>query len=410
MQTALSHRGPDDRGIYLTPDEKLAFTHTRLSILDLSSAGHQPMSLDDGRYWITFNGEIYNFLELRHQLEKQGENFYSHTDTEVILRLYRLKGKDCLKDLQGMFAFALWDNLEKTCLIARDPLGIKPLYYAQLNNQLIFASELKAILASQLLEKNLNPLALYHYFRNGTVPEPLTLIEGVAQLQAGNYLEWNQGKVTQTTYWQPDFTPDLTITELEAQAIARQGLINSVEHHFLSDVPVGIFLSGGIDSTAILALARQTQSGQLKTYSLAFEDPRFNEGQIAQRTAQHFETEHYEQIVTASLGKSLFEQYLNSLDQPSIDGFNTFTVSKLAAEHQTKVVLSGLGGDELFAGYASFKTIPKLMQYRQNLQFLDCLTKFAGSYLSQARINPKFKRLGDFLQDSPTALSDYSVS
>ena len=407
LQSALTHRGPDDQGVYINGDRHVALTHTRLSILDLTSAGHQPMAIDGDRYWITFNGEIYNFLELRNKLEAQGERFSSHTDTEVILRLYRQKGKDCVQDLQGMFAFAIWDDHQKTCFLARDPLGIKPLFYSQRGSQLIFASELKAILASQLISPQLNPTALYEYFSTGSVPEPLTLINNIYQLSPGHYLEWHNGETSLSQYWQIDFTPDNKIDALDAKNIVRESLLKSVQSHFLSDVPVGIFLSGGIDSTAILALARQTQIANISTYSIAFEETEFDEGNLAKKTAQHFETDHYETVITAESAKILFGQYLKSLDQPSIDGLNTFSVSKLAAEDNKKVVLSGLGGDEIFAGYSSFETIPKMLQYRNRLKTLEPLLKKAILGASSITGNPKLKRLEDFFSVNATTTAAY---
>ena len=407
LQSALTHRGPDDQGVYINGDRHVALTHTRLSILDLTSAGHQPMAIDGDRYWITFNGEIYNFLELRKNLEAQGERFTSDTDTEVILRLYHQKGKDCVQDLRGMFAFAIWDNHEKTCFLARDPLGIKPLFYCQLGSQLVFASELKAILASQLIAPHLNPTALYEYFSTGSVPEPLTLINNVHQLSPGHYLEWHNGGINQSQYWQMDFTPDNNIDGLTAKNIVREALLESVNSHFLSDVPVGIFLSGGVDSTAILALARQTQTANISTYSIAFEETEFDEGSVARKTAKHFATEHHEQIITATSAKILFDEYLKSLDQPSIDGLNTFSVSKLAAEDNKKVVLSGLGSDEIFAGYKSFKTIPKMLKYRQQLQILDPLLKLVISGASSLTDDVKLKRLDDFFAVKSSTTNAY---
>jgi len=405
MQRSLQHRGPDDRGIYISNDRYVALAHTRLAILDLTSAGHQPMTIDGDRYWITFNGEIYNFLELRQQLEAQGEKFTSHTDTEVILRLYRHKGKNCVYDLRGMFAFAIWDDYQKTVFLARDALGIKPLFYSQLQNCLVFASEVRAILASQLVYFEINPIALYGYFCTGSVPEPLTLITNVQQLPAGHYLEWQNGEISQTQYWQMDFTPDNTIDEFNAKIIVRNALIESVQSHFISDVPIGIFLSGGIDSTAILALARKTLTTDISTYSIGFEETQFDERSIARKTAEFFETDHHEEVITAGLGKVLFNQYLLSLDQPSIDGLNTFAVAKLASQNNKKVVLSGLGGDELFAGYGSFKTIPKMMRYHSKLAIL----KIAVTSLSLISQNHKLKRLADFVTVDPTVTSAYQT-
>jgi asparagine synthase (glutamine-hydrolysing) len=406
MQSALRHRGPDDRGIYISTDRQAAIAHTRLSILDLSPTGHQPMSIANGRYWITFNGEIYNFRELRRTLVAQGEKFHSQTDTEVILKLYQRLGADCVKHLRGMFAFAIWDDLEKTCFIARDPLGIKPLYYWQVGSTLVFASELRAILATKLPTINLSMEGLYGYLKSGSVPEPHTLIEGIHCLEAAHVLHWKSGKLSVQQYWQINFGAEITSLP-EAKETVRAALIDSIEHHFVSDLPVGIFLSGGIDSTAVLALARQTQKGQLRTYSIAFEETEWNEGEIARKVAQEFDANHTEYKVTASLGRELFPKFLEAIDQPSIDGFNTFCVSQIAQKDGTKVVLSGLGGDELFGGYQSFQKVPQMVRLSQQLQALHPIRSSMGMVLEHWGNSPQLKRLGDFLQQNPNSAAAY---
>ncbi|MHC5727327.1 MAG: asparagine synthase (glutamine-hydrolyzing), partial [Nostoc sp.] len=393
-------------GIYISPDRQVGFTHTRLSILDLSAAGHQPMSTPDGRYWITFNGEIYNFRQLRLTLEAKGERFYSQTDTEVILKLYQQQGAECVNNLRGMFAFAIWDNQEQTCFIARDALGIKPLYYWQSGSTLIFASEIRAILASKLPSIALSPEGLYSYLVSGTVPEPHTLIAGIRCLEAGHWLRWQAGNLIQQQYWQINFSSE-TISLTEAKGKVRNALIDSIEHHFLSDVPVGIFLSGGIDSSSIVALARQTQKGNLRTYSIAFEENEWNEGELAQKVAKEFNTEHTEYKVTASLGIDLLPQFLASIDQPSIDGFNTFCVSQIAHKDGTKVVLSGLGGDELFGGYKTFQQVPNMVRWSQQLQKIQPISTSIGRGLASWGTSPRIKRLGDFLQQKPTTVAAY---
>ncbi|MEH2455786.1 asparagine synthase (glutamine-hydrolyzing) [Nostoc sp.] len=406
MQTALQHRGPDDQGIYISPDREVGFAHTRLSILDLSAAGHQPMSTPDRRYWITFNGEIYNFWELRRTLEAKGEKFYSKTDTEVILKLYQQQGAECVKNLRGMFAFGIWDNQEQTCFIARDALGIKPLYYWQSGSTLIFASEIRAILASKLPSIALSPEGLYGYLLSGTVPEPHTLIAGIRCLEAGHWLRWRAGNLSQQQYWQINFTSE-TISLTEAKEKVRNALIDSTEHHFISDVPVGIFLSGGIDSSSIVALARQTQKGNLRTYSIGFEENEWNEAELAQKIAQEFDTKHTEYKVTASLGLDLLPKFLASIDQPSIDGFNTFCVSQIAHKDGTKVVLSGLGGDELFGGYKTFQQVPNMVRWGQQLEKIQPITTSLGTGLTSWGTSPRIQRLGDFLQQKPTTAAAY---
>ncbi|MGK7876200.1 MAG: asparagine synthase (glutamine-hydrolyzing) [Xenococcaceae cyanobacterium] len=406
MRDSLQHRGPDDQGIYLSTDRQAALAHTRLAILDLTSAGHQPMSTADGRYWITFNGEIYNFQELRSTLEDQGEQFQSQTDTEVILKLYQRFGTECVTHLRGMFAFAIWDNLAKTCFIARDPLGIKPLYYWQSVSTLVFASELRAILATKLPTISLSPEGLYGYLLSGSVPEPHTLIEGIHCLEAGNWLLWQEGKLTKCQYWQINFAPE-TISLPEAKEKVRAALIESIEHHFVSDVPVGIFLSGGIDSSSVVALARQTQKGKLRTYSIAFEENKWNEGEIARKVAKEFDTDHTEYKITASLGRELFPKFLETIDQPSIDGFNTFCVSQIACQDGTKVVLSGLGGDELFGGYPSFQKVPQMIRLGKRLQAFQPINTGIGMGLEYWGKSTQVKRLGDFLQQTPNSAAAY---
>jgi asparagine synthase (glutamine-hydrolysing) len=407
MQKALQHRGPDDRGIFIAPDRQATIAHTRLAILDLSSAGHQPMSTPDGRYWITFNGEIYNFQQLRQTLVSQGETFYSQTDTEVILKLYQRLGSDCVQSLRGMFAFAIWDDLEKTCFLARDPLGIKPLYYWKSSSTLVFASELKSILATQLPSRCLSVDGLYGYLTSGSVPEPHTMIEGIYCLEAGHWLRWQAGELSQQRYWSMEFTP-AAIAQPEAIQIVRDALVDSVQHHFVSDVPVGIFLSGGIDSTAVVALARQTQTQDLRTYSIAFEEESWNEGEVAQKVAHHFGTEHAEYTMTAALGRELFPQFLKTLDQPTIDGFNSFCVSQLARKDGTRVVLSGLGGDELFGGYLSFQKVPQMVRIGQKIQGLGAIRTAVGMGLERWGTSNRTRRLGDWLQQAPTSATAYS--
>lgn len=407
VQKALNHRGPDDRGIYYSPNQNTTLIHTRLSILDLTPAGHQPMSSLDGRYWITFNGEVYNFQALRTELQRQGEVFRSQTDTEVLLRLYQLEGAKCLDRLRGMYAFAIWDEQEERCFIARDPLGIKPLYYWHSGTTLVFASELRAVLASRLPEKRLNAQGLLGYFLTGSVPEPHTLIEGVHCLPAGHWLSWQTGHLNQQQYWHLDFQSPQNLTEQDAIDLTHHALLDSVQHHFVSDVPVGVFLSGGIDSSSIVALARKIQSGTLQTYSIAFEEEEWNEGDIARQIAQYFGTEHTEYKVTAAMGRSLLPQFLEAIDQPSIDGFNTFCVSKIAHECGSKVVLSGVGGDEIFGGYGSFRTVPKLVRWGTRLEVIPGLKRIVGSGLTQVK-SPKFRRLGDFLNQESIAFYAYS--
>ncbi len=362
MQRAIAHRGPDDSGTWHSAHRHATFAHTRLAIIDPSPAGHQPMAVSDGRFTITYNGEIYNFAELRASLITAGVTFRSNSDTEVILRLYEAEGAAFVERLRGMFAFAIWDERERTCFLARDRFGIKPLYYHDARGVLTFASEVRALLAAGV-PATVDATAAYHYFRSGSVPDPLTLIHGVRALEAGHYLIWQDGRLTSRRYWELKF-PDAQEAG-DPAAIARQALLDSVTHHFVSDVPVGVFLSGGKDSTAIVALARLLRTGELRTFSLAFPGSPLDEGPDARRTADHFRTTHHEWALDGTTARGLFDEFMASADQPSIDGFNTFSVCRLARQHDTKVVLSGLGGDELFGGYPSFRDVPRLAKLGQ---------------------------------------------
>lgn len=404
LQAALQHRGPDDQGTYLCPSGQAALIHTRLAILDLSPAGHQPMATADQRYWISFNGEIYNFRHLRDQLAAQGETFYSQTDTEVILKLYQRQGPACLQQLRGMFAFAIWDTQAKTCFIARDPLGIKPLYYWHSGHTLVFASEIRTLLASGLPDRQLNPTGLYGYLTQGFISEPDTLLQDIHCLPAGHWLRWQAGEHQITPYWQLQFGSE-PMALADATARLRNALVDSIRHHLVSDVPVGIFLSGGIDSTAVTALARQVQGNTLKTYSIAFAEDQWNEAPLARRVAQTFATDHSELLLTPQVGESLLGKFLQSVDQPSVDGFNTFCVAQLAHTQGAKVVLSGLGGDELFGGYPFFRSLPRLLQAGQWLQRLQPLGQILGTGLETYGRSPKQRRIGSWLRQ-PTSVSN----
>lgn len=407
----LHHRGPDDQGVWISPDNCAGLTATRLAILDLSPAGHQPMSSADGRYIIVFNGEIYNFRDLRAELVSRGAQFQSHSDTEVVLKLYVDLGVDCVSKLRGMFSFAIWDAKEKTCFLARDPLGIKPLYYfcdAQ-RGSFLFASELKPLLRTGLAPKNLCARGLFGFFRSGSVPEPYTLIDNARCVEAGSTIIWRDGNLTCSPYWQLDFkrNPEISRSASEAVTATREALLDSVAHHFVSDVPVGIFLSGGVDSTALVALARASgQTGELRTFSIGTDDEARNEAGIARRTAEHFGTKHTELMLNARTARPLFNQFLQSIDQPTVDGFNTFAVSKLAHEANMKVVLSGLGADEIFGGYPSFRRLPKMIKASRCINRVP-FGRNIGNLIRLAPSNNRWQRFAEFLAGAGDLLSAY---
>ncbi len=402
MQAAISHRGPDGQGDYISPSGNAAICHTRLAIIDLSDAGAQPMISSDQRYAITFNGEIYNYQELRTSLEQQGEHFTSDSDTEVLLKLYALEGERCVDRLRGMFAFLIWDEHTQQGFAARDPLGIKPLYYLYTNNALAFASELRCLMQAQLHSNQLSASGLKSYFQTGTVAEPNTLLDDAQLLPAGHTLSWRANEIETAPYWQIEFK-NQAMQRQQAVELTRKALESSVQAHLVSDVPVGIFLSGGIDSTALVALATKMSTAPVNTYSIAFTSPEWNEGEVAARVAEHFGTRHTEFLITPDIAKPLFKEFLNAVDQPTIDGFNTFCISKLASQAGAKVVLSGVGGDELFAGYKSFELLPKMLKLSTKLKWFSPIFNWLNKSLSRW-LPSKVVRSLDFLS-APASLS-----
>ncbi len=404
LAAALKHRGPDDRGTWASASGTAGLAHVRLSILDLSSAGHQPMQTQDGSLHITFNGEIYNFRELRTDLERAGVSFRTQTDTEVLLRLYERDGPAMLACLRGMFAFAIWDERRQRCFLARDHLGIKPLYYSLNGNRLAFASELRALQAAGLTSRDLDAGALMRYFKTGSVAEPQTLLADVHCLEAGHYLLWESGKLAKRRYWRVEFHPEEK-DATEAVAEVREALLDSMRAHFVSDVPVGIFLSGGIDSTALLALAKHIGQRDIATFSIGVDDTTLDESSVAAHTAAHFGARHQEMRLDADTARQQFAGFLRSMDQPSIDGFNTFTVASFAHRHGMKVVLSGLGGDELFAGYKSFDAVPRLAAFMRALRILPGSGHTLGWLMERFFPSNRLRRIGSMLQ-TPCTIRD----
>lgn len=402
-QAALRHRGPDGEGSWEA--DGVTLVHTRLAILDLSEGGRQPMHCAEAGLSIVFNGEIYNFRELRAELEGQGVVFRSHSDTEVLLRLYEKVGPAMVDRLRGMFAFALWDARARRAFLARDPFGIKPLYYSMADGTLSFASELRVLQKTGQGGSKLDAAALMGFFETGSVAEPRTLLEGVRCLPAGHQLTWQAGQATWKPYWRLDFkTQDMQ--PAEAVLLTRAALLDSVQHHFVSDVPVGLFLSGGIDSTALLALAREAGQRELSTFSIGVDDTGLDESSLAARTARHFGTQHHELRIDATKLGEIFPRFLSNMDQPSIDGFNTFTVAGFARQHDMKVVLSGLGGDEMFGGYPSFQMVPRLAKAARAAGRLG-VGRLLGRVMERHMPRLPLRRVGSLLQCEPTLPNAY---
>lgn len=361
MVSAQAHRGPDDEGVYLDEANRVALGHRRLSIIDLSPAGHQPMSYGHGRYWITHNGEVYNFAEIRTELEGKGHVFRSSTDTEVILAAYAEWRTACLERFRGMFAFAICDQERRQLFLARDRFGIKPLYWAQVNGGFLFASELKGMLASGLISRQLDRQAIWDYLSLASVPPPRTILANVSALLPGHYMVVQDGQIKIEQYWdlRKPSDSDNPTTRMEPEEIAaelRRLLEESTRLHMIADVPVGAFLSGGVDSTAVVGLMSEHVSSPLKTYSIGFEGrgARISELPWAKIAAERFGTDHTEVIVTGEDVTREFDRLIEAIDQPSGDGVNSYFVSK-AARTGVTVALSGLGGDEFFAGYPQFR-------------------------------------------------------
>ncbi len=410
MRAAIAHRGPDDAGSWTDPAGLAALAHTRLAILDLTRAGHQPMHTPEGRFTIVFNGEIYNYRELRREMQSRGCSFFTGTDTEVLLRLYEYYGAACVKKLRGMFAFAVWDAQQRRAFLVRDQFGVKPLYYTQSMGSLAFASEIRSLLASGTVERRLDPRSVQNYFETGSVPEPATLLQGVSMLPAGHTLTWENGRSRIDCYWHIEFPETRLDSAEEASCLARSALEDSLRAHFVSDVPVGLFLSGGIDSTAILALARSTgQCGELRTFSISVDDLQLDEAPVAEQTARHFGASHTTFRLDGPTAMAALPEYLCAMDVPSIDGLNTWIISRLARHNGMKVVLSGLGGDELLGGYPSYGRIPRLTKMARCLGGSLPLRRIAGAMLERLGCRSRWRRLGDFLRGPPTLSRAYNA-
>jgi len=352
MNTAIAHRGPDDAGIYY--DGPIGLANRRLSIIDLSPAGHQPMSSPDGKLWITFNGEIYNFAELRRELEADGVAFRSRTDTEVILGLYERHGTDCVRYLRGMYAFAIWDGCTRTLFVARDRLGKKPLFYYYDREKLLFASEPKAIL--QDLEIPIAPdfQAIHHYLTYGYVPSPLSAFQGLRKLPPAHYLLVQDGRISVDRYWRLRYRPKLAMTETELCEELLDRLRETVRLRMVADVPVGAFLSGGVDSSAVVAVMSECSAGPVKTFSIGFEDEAYNELRYAKLVAERYGTDHHEFIVKPD-AVAILPELVWHYNEPYADSsaVPSYYLAQMTREHVT-VALNGDGGDENFAGYERY--------------------------------------------------------
>ncbi|HVG17863.1 MAG TPA: asparagine synthase (glutamine-hydrolyzing), partial [Blastocatellia bacterium] len=355
MCRVIEHRGPDDDGFYV--DGGVALGMRRLSIIDLVT-GQQPITNEDGSLWVVFNGEVYNFQEIRDGLVARGHVFQSNTDTEVIVHLYEEEGEACVERLRGMFAFAVWDKRNRTLFLARDRVGVKPLHYSLIGNTLIFASEIKSLLQHAAVKREVNAEAVSDFLSFGYVPDPASAFAGIAKLPPGHTLTFKEGKITTRQYWDfqyADRQEGLPVRDERYYVERLLGLLEeSIKLRLISDVPLGAFLSGGIDSSAVVAMMARQMGRPVKTFSIGFSESSFDELHYARIAARHFNSDHHEFVVTPDVCK-IVEEVVWHHDEPFADvsSIPTYIVSKMAREH-VKVVLSGDGGDELFAGYERY--------------------------------------------------------
>jgi asparagine synthase (glutamine-hydrolysing) len=353
MTDRLAHRGPDAEGFFV--GNAAALGHRRLSIIDLSAAANQPLYDDSGRYAIILNGEIYNYRDIRSSLPDYA--YKTDGDSEAILAAFLKHGPECLSLLKGMFAFAIWDELEEELFIARDRLGVKPLYYSIADGALVFASEIRSILESDLVPRQLSRPALFEYLQYQSVYSPRTLVENIFQLPAGSYGLFKGGRLAVESYWQVEKPKEFYAVADRSKVLRtmRDLFARSIETRMVSDVPVGAFLSGGIDSSAVVAMMSEVSGRRINTFSVTFDDPDFDESRYAELVAEKYKTEHLSVRLSANDLLAELPNALKAMDSPSGDGLNTYVVSKATKGAGLKVALSGLGGDELFAGYHYFR-------------------------------------------------------
>ena len=392
MTNTLAHRGPDSNGVYIKGS--IGFGHTRLSILDLSPAGHQPMQSVDGSVTLIYNGELYNYKELRKILIKKGRSFKSSTDTEVVLQSYMEWGTDIFSKFEGMFAFAIWDTNQNTLILARDRFGIKPLYYSVTDSGIVFGSEIKALLASGIIKKEIDEKSLHEYLWYGNALGSNTLFKGIYKLLPGNYMKIQSDKIEINEYWNIQDIQETHQDFGDVENNVYKKLESAVKSHLISDVPVGVFLSGGIDSSAITALASKHYNGTLKTFSVGFDfDQGVNELPNARKVANLFNTDHQELHITAGDLPGIIEKLIGCHDEPFADAANIplFLLSR-KLEGSIKVILQGDGGDEIFAGYRRYNLF-------SNESLWHLITKLGYPFRNIFPKFPLFQRYNRFMDD-----------
>ena len=413
-RSLMHHRGPDDAGTFVSHTHSVGLVSCRLAIIDLSPTAHMPMSSSDGQVTIVYNGEIYNFIELRHELQESGYEFRSNSDTEVVLYSYLEWGDRCVEQFRGMFAFAIWDQRLQAgyggkVFIARDRLGIKPLYYKYTSGILIFASELKALRAlHSQASLTIDPTSVVAYLSMGSVPNPRTIYKDVLSLEPGCTLVLHNAHIKITPYWKLPASVESKLDRREAIDKVRFLLEESVRLHLISDVPLGAFLSGGLDSSVVVSMMCRLSSSPVRTCSMLFKEQEYSEATFARALAHYYNTDHYERVITAQDIKERLEHIIWSMDQPTIDGVNTYFVSQTAHEAGLTVALSGLGGDELFGGYKStFRGVPRLSRAMRWLHAIPGASALARLLFSARQQQGSWSRVTDALEHAPSLFGAY---
>jgi len=410
MNSALAHRGPNDEGTFA--EGKIALGHRRLSIIDLSAAGHQPMIFQD-RYIIIYNGELYNFKEIKNELKEF--SFKTNSDTEVILAAYAKWGVNCLNHFNGMYAFAIWDKLTQELFIARDRLGIKPLYYYQRNNLLLFSSEIRSLLKSDLIPRKLDQTSLIDYLRYQTVHAPSTIIKDVRMLMPGHYmiLSGDQLSVKPVNYWDVSKKCDDSVKEKTYNEVCsdiNDLLLKAVERRLIADVPFGAFLSGGIDSSAIVGLMSKVAKEKIKTFCITFNEEEFSEAKYAKLIADKFKTDHHDIRLNPQDLMNELPSALQAMDHPSGDGPNTYVVSRATKNAGITMALSGLGGDELFAGYDIFTRSLELENYKWISSSPLIIRKTLGSMAKKMKPGIASEKVAEIFKTDFNFTSTYPIS
>ena len=415
MISVQKHRGPDSNGkkILLHNNWEIGLGHTRLSIIDLSHNANQPMTDTRTLNTICYNGEVYNYSRLRSEIQEESE-WKSNSDTEVILKGYNQWGIECLQKIRGMFAFSIWDNQRKTLILARDQFGIKPLYFYYKENQFIYSSEIRSLLSSELIPRRLSEQGLESYLEFGSVISPNTIIEDIYSLMPGEYLEIKLGDsldIRKESFRDKKTSKEKEII-LKTYSETSKDLFNilrdSVSSHLMSDVPLGVFLSGGIDSSTIVALMHETSKKPINTFSVVFEQKKYTENIFAKQIARKYRTNHSEILLSENEILKMTPEALDSMDQPTMDGVNTYVISKAVKKAGITVALSGLGADELFAGYSSFSRISKL-KYLKYIPKISKKLLYKLAHLLFENSSNKMKAF-EFLESNPNIYSLYKIS